>query len=204
MQTKRKSKKPGARSVRLTNGRPAARKPKPMIILRNVPSGYHWGWFTREDQRMHLQPVDRLHRASGCKVWLEQNGRRAFEPVGDIPAKVLKSLRAEVDKSRKKIEDEWTVLMLENRWLDTHLSGSVVILTAYPNTPGSRFARYVDLAEILRGIYDPDSPLAARERKPVKPEEVVLSNEVCAIEIYPQRDESRRHHIYLPPLLWRD
>jgi len=36
------------------------RKPRAWMpaILRDVPSGHKWGWYSREDQRMHLQSVD--------------------------------------------------------------------------------------------------------------------------------------------------
>jgi hypothetical protein len=65
-----------------------------MVILRNVPAGYHWGWYSREDQRMHLQTVDSKH-SNQYKVWLERDGKRAFEPETAIPAKVLKALQKE-------------------------------------------------------------------------------------------------------------
>ena len=42
--------------------RPKKRKAAPVIILRSVPAGFSWGWFTREDPRMHLQTVDSKNR----------------------------------------------------------------------------------------------------------------------------------------------
>ena len=54
------------------------------IVLRNVPSGCTWGWYSREDPRMHLQTLDETHQ---YKIWLESKGRRVVEPVGKIPAR---------------------------------------------------------------------------------------------------------------------
>src|ERR1022692_1949001 len=32
--------------------------PKMTVILRGLPKGFDWGWYSREDPRMHLQIVD--------------------------------------------------------------------------------------------------------------------------------------------------
>jgi hypothetical protein len=92
--------------------------------------------------------------------------------------------------------------MIENGWLDLHLRGSVITVVAYPHVPGSRFTRIVDLADYLRGTYDPSSK--AWPKKPVQSDEVVLSKEMAAIEIWPQLEKSRRYHILLPTVLWKD
>lgn len=57
------------------------------VIIRGKPPTYDWGWFSREDQRMHLQVVDRLHWKLHYKVWLEREGKKVFEPEPGIPAK---------------------------------------------------------------------------------------------------------------------
>lgn len=49
------------------------------VIVRNVPPSYSWGWYSREDPRMHLQAVDSQHRKLGYKVWLENKGKRVVE-----------------------------------------------------------------------------------------------------------------------------
>ncbi len=171
------------------------------IILQDVPPGINWGWFSREDPRMHLQAVDSKNFGR-YKVWLEKDGKRVFEPVGSISGKILKALAAEVKKLRRHIEGRWVNFMIAQKWLELHLRGTLISVTAYPQVPGSRFTRTVDLVEWLPGIYHPDSKMWAKE--PVKPEEVVLSKELPAIEIYPQKDESLRHHFFLPTILWED
>ncbi len=181
--------------------RPKKRKAAPVIILRNVPKGYHWGWFSREDPRMHLQTVD-AKNFNRYKVWLEANGKRFFQPEGAIPSKVLKAIEAEVANLRPHIEGRWTNFMIERRWLTLRMTGRLITLVAYPNVPGSRFTRTVDLADYLPGIYDPKSQMWPRV--PIKPEEVVLSQELPAIEIWPEKDESRRPHIFLPTILWEN
>ena len=172
-----------------------------MIILRSVPKGYNWGWFSREDSRMHLQTVDSKN-FDLYKVWLEKNGKRVFEPVGSIPAKILKVLEAEVKDLRRHVEGRWVNFMIAQNWLELHMRGTLITVTAYPHVPGSRFTRTVDLVEWLPGIYHPDSKMWPKE--PVKPDEVVLSKELPAIEIWPQKEESLRHHFFLPTILWED
>lgn len=173
------------------------------VILPNVPKGMNWGWYSREDTRMHVQTVDSKNR-NVYKVWLEKNGRRVFEPATPIPARILSKLKdvANQQPRRSNIEGRWVELMIEKGWLECHVRDTVITLIAYPHVPGSRFTRTVDLADYLHGIYDPNSKM--RPKTPVKPEEVVLSSEMAAIEIWPQRDESRRHHIFLPDILWED
>ena len=171
------------------------------VILRGVPKGFDWGWFTREDPRMHLKTVDRKNR-NRYKVWLEKDGKRVFEPVGIVPAKILKSLEAEVAKLRRHIEGRWTDLMIENGWLILGMSGRMVTLTAYPAVPGARFVRTFDIADYFPARYDPNSQI--KDKTPIKPDDLVLNEELAAIEVWPQREESLRHHIFLPTILWKD
>ena len=177
------------------------RKAAPVIILRSVPTGFNWGWFNRGDPRMHLQTVDRKNR-NRYKVWLEKNGKRVFEAVGNIPVKILKALEAEVREQRRHIEGRWTELMIENGWLTLNMSGRKVTLAAYPTVPGARFARTFDIADYFVARYDPTS--AIKDKRPIKPEDLVLSEELAAIEVFPQKEESRRHHLFLPTILWED
>lgn len=170
--------------------------------MRSVPSGYDWGWYSREDQRMHLQTVDEKN-CNRYKVWLEKDGKCVFEPAEGIPTKILKVLETEVKKERRHIEGRWVDFMIAQDWLELHTQDKIVNAIAYPNLPGSRFVRTVDLAEWLPGIYNPSSKVWPPP-EPIKPEEVVLSKEMAAIEVYPQKHESRRHHFFLPTILWKD
>jgi hypothetical protein len=174
---------------------------KMTVILRAVPKGFDWGWYSREDPRMHLQIVDGKNPGR-YKVWLEKNGGRVFEPVGKIPAKTLKALEAEVAKLRRYVEGRWTDLMIESDWLKLSMSGRQVTLTAYPAFPGARFIRTFDIADYFPARYDPSSPI--KDKTPIKPEDLVLNEELAAIEVWPQKVESLRHHIFLPTILWKD
>jgi hypothetical protein len=162
------------------------------VVLRDVPPGYNWGWYSREDQRMHLQTVGRKHEGEH-KVWLESNGKRVFEPVGTIPAPVLKKLKAEVAKRRRPIEAEWVHLMIEHRWLRHEVSGTQVTVTAYPRTAG-KIERTIDLIDYL-------GPEWAAE---VKPEDVFLNSEFSVIALFPKQPESRQPFIPLTQVLWQD
>lgn len=171
------------------------------VILPNVPKGINWGWYSREDTRMHLQTVD-SRNISAYKVWLEKNGKRVFEPAVAIPSKILRKLEVAVTERRRNIEGRWVNFMIAHGWLELHVRGTVITVIAYPHVPGSRFTRTVDLIEWLPGIYNTESKMSPKT--PVQPEDVVLNGEMAAIEIWPQKDESYRHHFFLPTILWED
>jgi hypothetical protein len=171
------------------------------VILPNVPKGVNWGWYSRGDTRMHLQTTD-SKKLSAYKVWLEAEGKRDFEPTSKIPSKVLKQLENAVAENRRNIEGRWVNFMIAQEWIELHMSGTLITVIAYPHVPGSRFTRTVDLVEWLPGIYNPESQMWPKT--PVQPEEVGLNGEMAAIEIYKQKDESLRHHFFLPTILWKD
>ncbi|MCS6975702.1 MAG: hypothetical protein NZM31_01660 [Gemmatales bacterium] len=164
------------------------------VILRDVPPGYHWGWYSREEPRMHLQIVDRQHLHLGYKVWLEDRGKRVFQPEPGIPAKVLKALREACQRERQRIEADWVSFMIVNGWLSFRLKGSVVELTAYPGQRHS-FRRSLDLKDWLA-----DPSLLRR----ITSESLRLNDEFAWLELFPDRPESRRVTIPLAPLLWSD
>jgi hypothetical protein len=176
--------------------RPTRRKrevsPMP-VVLRNVPSGYDWGWYSREEPRMHLQVVDKKHAYLHYKVWLEDRAKRIFEPAVDMPPKILKKLENEIRVKRSSIEMEWVGLMIAKGWLRHRLSDLILTLTAYPGTP-NQFERKVDLAPHM-------SP---EEQARFKPGDVGLNHEFAVIELWPARHESRRPFILIPPILWQD
>ena len=163
--------------------RPAARstgasREKPMpIILRNIPPGYHWGWYSREDPRMHLQTVDAKH-FNQYKVWLENKGKRVFEPAGDMPAKVRKEIEAEVAKMRAHIDGRWVMFMIANNWIELHVALPHVTIIAYPRTP-NKFSRKVNLQEWF-------SDQAYVE---IKPDDVFLNEEMASLAVFKDRPE---------------
>jgi len=167
------------------------------VIIRGVPPGYNWGWFSREDQRMHLQVVDDEHSRLHYKVWLEQRGRRTFEPAGDIPSKVLRKLEAKVRSEREHIESKWTVFMIRQGWLRTKLSRHLVTLTAYPGSHNS-FTRLVDLKQEFPGAYSDQIAKSWDERPPI----VDLDAEHVALRVGPDRNPDHREHIRLTDVLW--
>src|SRR5262249_2000612 len=181
------------RTTRASRSRADANGAEAMpIIVKDVPPGYDWGWYSREDPRMHLQVVDRKHAGLGYKIWLESKGKRVFEPVGNIPAKILKLVRAEVDSTKATVEAEWVHLMIEQRWLTYALHGTALTLIAYRGTP-NRFERTIDLAPHL-GIRVDE----------FQPQDVGLNSEYAVIELWPQKPISRRPFIPIAPILWPD
>lgn len=168
-------------------------KPQGSRIAMPAVAGYHWGFYSREEPRMHLQVIDRQHAKLGYKVWLERDGKRVFEPAGPIPARILKSLKAAVEKGPASVEAEWVHLMIDLHWLTVAVNAPFVTLTAYPRTP-NQFARTVDLSPYL----SPETAVQL-ERK-----DVGLNSEFAVIEIWPWKPESQRPFIPIAPILWQD
>jgi hypothetical protein len=158
------------------------------VIVRGVPAGHKWGWFSREEQRMHLQSVDDQH---DYKVWLEEKGERVFEPVGKIPAKVVKALREYVAEHRLLVEDNWARLMLAKGWVDLHIALPTLTLVAYPNTP-SKFVREIDLTTWLDPKY-----LAT-----LTPDIIELNREMASLRLWTNRPEYDTYDARLSRLLW--
>ena len=102
------------------------------VVLRGSPPGFDWGWFSREDPRMHLQVLDEEHCQFGYKVWLERKGKRIVEPAGKIPAKILKKLEPKIAAARATIESKWTNFMIRKGWLKLRVSVPVTWLASSP------------------------------------------------------------------------
>jgi hypothetical protein len=163
------------------------------VILRDVPRGISWGWYMREEGRMHLRTMASAGLDS-YKVWLEKKGKRVCQADGPIPSVVFRKLKAEVTRKRLHIEGRWINSMIEQGWLEMRMRGTAITLIAYPKTPGNRFTRSVDLREYLPGICE----------KSIGPKQVVLSSTFPCLEIWPEKKESLRSHILLPPILWEN
>jgi hypothetical protein len=161
------------------------------VIIRDTPAGHDWGWYSREDPRLHLQTVDEQHR-NEYKVWLETRGRRTCEAATKIPGKVLKAIQGRVARNRQTIEDRWVSFMIRKGWLQAHLAASQVILIVYPNTPNS-FERAIDLTEHL----------TLEEIQALRPEDIKLSPEMASLQIWPARPEDQREDVRLSTVIWR-
>jgi hypothetical protein len=157
-------------------------------IIRNVPPGHKWGWYSREDPRM--QTVDEQHK---YKVWLEERGRKCFEPAGKIPAKVLKALRESLEERRELVADNWVRFMLDNDWLALHIALPKLTLVAYPNTP-NKFVREIDLTTWL------NPKLLAT----LTPDIIELNREMAALRLFTNRPEEQAYDVRLSRLLWLD
>lgn len=162
------------------------------VILRDVPTGFNWGWFSREDQRMHLQTLDSKNFGR-YKVWLERKGKRVIEPDGPLPAKVLKKLEIEIQRLRRHIEGRWTNFMIRHDWIRLHVALPEVVLTAYPDTP-NKITRKVDLSQWF-------SPETYRK---IRPDDVFLNQELPALSVFKDQPEDLRDDFYLPEILWVD
>ena len=161
------------------------------VVIRNIPPGHHWGWYSREDPRMHLQSTDGEH---DYKVWLEEKGKRVFQPEGAIPRKVLKALTAEVKDHRRFIEDKWVRQMLDLEWLDLHIALPSITLIAYPHTP-NKLIRKIDLASWLN----------QRQLLELRTDSISLDREMAALRLWADRSEEQvPYDVRQSSLLWHD
>ena len=127
-------------------------------LLHNV-AGHDWGWFSREDQRMHLQTVEdgALYGPNKVKVWLETKGKRVFElATGTISSPDLKRLRAKVEAEREDLESRWITFMVKHGWITVELKTPIIVVTAYPNTH-NKFIRELDLRKLQPGLANWDN-----------------------------------------------
>jgi hypothetical protein len=159
------------------------------IMLHNIPKGHNWGWYSREDPRMHLQTVDGKH---GYKVWLEDNGKRVFQAHDKVPASVLKKLLAEITRQRMFIEDNWVRLMLKKDWLQIHIALPEITLVAYPNYP-HKFSRKFDLR----------TEIAPKYLETLTPEIIGLNKEMGSLRLWTDLPEYQAHDIRLSTILWQ-
>jgi hypothetical protein len=167
-------------------------------LLRDV-AGHNWGWFSDEDERMHVQTVDEqaLYAPKKVKFWLENQGRRIFELAeGDLKGGPTKELKAKVDEERRRLESRWVVFMIGNGWLRADLEGSIVTLTAYPGH--NSYTKTLDLRERFPGAYK------AHPSWDTVPIYVTLDQQHCALAVGPDKRAANRNHIRLPDLLFRD
>lgn len=124
------------------------------VVLRNV-ADHNWGWFSREDERMHVQTVDKgsMKGPNKVKFWLEDRGARVCTlAVGNMSGADQKKVQAKVTADREHIEELWIHFMIQNDWLKADLNGSEITLTAYPNSH-NRYERTIDLRRLYPGAY---------------------------------------------------
>ena len=181
------------RSPRVAEQSTQTRRPRQMtVLIRGKPPTYNWGWFSREDQRMHLQSVDKDHWHYHYKVWLEKNGKRVFEPATPVPAKVLRVLQDVLAIERGKIEAYWISFMIQNGWLKAGFRDGIITLYAYSNTP-NHFERTILLSDIIR------NEEVARK---VTAQDIALNEEFAMLEIFARREIAARMHVRLEDILW--
>jgi hypothetical protein len=166
------------------------------VLIRNV-AGHDWGWFSREDPRMHVQTVDEgsLTGRNKSKAWLENRGRRVFEPADDkLSGSDWKKLKAKVDAERAVLESKWSVFMVKNGWIKAEVKGSIITLTAYPGAHNA-FTRTIDLRRIFPGAYphwDKNPPKLDLESSP------------GLLAVGPEDDPDDRDHLELREFLFVD
>jgi len=170
------------------------------VILRDV-AGHNWGWFSREDPRMHLQTVD-LRTKDTIKVWLETVGKRDFVLAkGTLEGKEYRELFAEVQSNREYLENLWAAFMIDNGWLSAVVKGDVVLLTAYPKT-NSSFQRKIELRKEFPGAFRSQTQGYNRPGWDGKNLLVDLDSENALLAVGPAENPDERNHLLLSKILF--
>ena len=166
-------------------------------LVANTSDEGIWGFTVTAGSDPSPVPEPRMHvRAFNVDntpcVYLEDRGRRAWEPEPGFPPDLERTVRADLELQRHQIEMAWTKEMITTwGWLDFELDGSMVTLTAYRGMAGE-FTRRLDLrrdANILRPPTGEGEILLASEPEP-------------AIVIYADRPERWWVTVPLAGVLW--
>lgn len=158
-----------------------------MVVLRDIPTGCNWGWFAREDQRMHIQTVNRERR--GMRVWLETDGHRTFVSDGPLKASVEQALRVAVTEHRDMIDAMWISFMITKGWLRiAKAGGPIVALDVYPFSNSQRTVQ-IDILEEFPNASTSDL-------------EVALDPSLPALVVGASFPENRQNHIDLVDHIW--
>lgn len=171
------------------------------VVIRNI-ADHDWGWFSREDERMHLQTVEEGARSGPkrAKVWLEDRGKRICTlDDGKVSGSDLRKLWAKIKAERANIESRWIHFMIQNGWLKAELAGSVVTLTAYPKSH-NKFTRTIDLREEFPGAYS-DRVVEPWDEHPPK---IALDGKHAALAVGREVALDDRSHIDLTKWIFED
>ena len=175
---------------------PVRSSQSPPVHLHAVAE-HDWGWFSREDPRMHVQTMDSGHRVGRGKVhvWLEDRGTRAFIPrLGEkvMSGPQWKELRQKIAAHRNELESKWVVFMMANGWLAAKLHGSVVTLTAYPGTHNT-YRREINLRRMFPRRYP-----EWREHPP----KIDLDERSGTLRVGNEFNPNNRQNVELEPILF--
>jgi hypothetical protein len=160
-------------------------------VFRDV-SGVTWGFYTKAEQRMHLQVIE--PKELKYKIWFEENGYRIFEPIGKIPDRVLTPLRKIVEADDRWIlEVKWTKLIIDKSWIKVkvnHATGAATF-TVYPNSRDS-FVRVENLSDY---VTFPDFYAQGNYR---------FDRNTCSLVLNAKAEETEQEYVPLPEILWLD
>lgn len=166
------------------------RKPKLGKLIHNVPNGYSWGWGSEPIPPFTLETVDARHRGKH-RIVLETKGRRCFKSDKEIPRDVLSVVRREVTKHRLWIEAAYITLLLQ--------AGQIRLIRRLPSL---EIVVYPGWDEEFRVIYDLSKDWIPEYIADLRSEDVVLREDMCALELFPERPQTERQHYFLPTLIY--
>ena len=112
-------------------------------VIRNAAK-QDWGFYSDEEQRMHLQTLKPL--GEPYKVWLDSKGTRVFQAATPVPSKVMKELGVKLKTVERNVEGLWVAYCINLDRIRFRLSAPYVVFTMYPGTH-QEFDRRINLVD---------------------------------------------------------
>jgi hypothetical protein len=175
--------------------RSAAHTISAMAVLIPRAASRSWGFFSREDERFHLQTTKGRYK---MKYWLESRGERTFDYAPNsqgtkaLTGSDLQELKDAIKKDEDYLEEEWALLCMKKGWVAMSIDGTVITLSFYPGNHNS-FQRFIDMRDELPGVYN------KAEAPPVTAD---LDEETIAIRVGDRPNKDLRYHIPLQSVMF--
>ncbi len=118
------------------------------MLIRELPRGCVWGFFTEQRRWMNLTQIESWlpvntprNKLLRFVIRLERDGHWCFEPQTPLSPALTRRLRARFDRHRADIEAAWVHYLIARGWLVLATEGRDAYLVVHPGTTDERRAR---------------------------------------------------------------
>lgn len=174
-----------------------SKMPTHRLVANSSDQGV-WGFTVTAGSDPSPAPEPRMHvrcfnlDGTPC-VYLEDRGRRVWEPEPGFPPDLERMVRGEIEIQRDQIEMAWAKEMIATwGWLDLEQDGAMVTLTAYRGT-AENFNRVIDLRRDAGVLHPPAG----------EGEIALVAEPEPAIIVFADRPERWWVTVPLAGVLWR-
>ncbi len=169
--------------------------PTEIVAMATILDGVaklDWGFYSREEDRMHLQVVG-PRGSPNYKVFLEREGKRVFEPAKDRepPPIVDKALRKALARDLHIVEAEWLDRLIKTKKIlvKLHPATETATVDVYPGTRDKIHRTIILATHATVDEYD-------------SAEKWRLDGDLSALVLNADKDKRKQVYIYLPDVIW--